>query len=170
MVRMLVKEVLGADRVLVASLSQQSLRSNLSGASSNFPGATRELPRSLLPEPPPDPPRSRPIPRESVVYCSHADRTFSRPADVRSCVHAVCGRVALAGFARCCVGCRRHQELPRSLPGVSQESSRSFLGACVRITCLCICAISACIKLYFSVAALANSFLQSELVCIFVRH
>ena len=137
MVRMLVKEVLGADRVLVASLSQQSLRSNLSGASSNFPGATRELPRSLLPEPPPDPPRSRPIPRESVVYCSHADRTFSRPADVRSCVHAVCGRVALAGFARCCVGCRRHQELPRSLPGVSQESSRSFLGACV-------CALHVC--------------------------
>ena len=72
-------------------------------------------------EPPqtPRPPRSHPRPRESVVNCFHADRTFSRPADQgQSYAHAVCGRVALAGSRQVLCWLPPYS---RSLPGASQE-------------------------------------------------
>ena len=100
------------------------------GASQERPGASQGLPGAHQvhsrnnPGATPDtqPPGATPDP-ESCCFCSHADRTFSRPADQgQSCAHVVCGRVALAGYRQVLCGLPPHS---RSFPGASQKYLRA---------------------------------------------
>ena len=134
------------------------------GASQGLPGA-HQVPSRNNPGATPDtqPPGATPDP-ESCCFCSHADRTFSRPADQgQSCAHVVCGRVALAGYRQVLCGLPPY----RSFPGASQEYPMSLPGAFLGLlrillcfACVCMCAVFINIKEEFnlSVAIFGRSF------------